>query len=194
VVQAEKSADKPGTSTDSSSLSCRVTNWRRAPTTGRPLLSTSTPLPYTKRKLESLHLVVSDVWCVSIWAPSPHIYKGEPLAICSRIDSNRHGGPTTCYHVHTERRWGPWAADTWSTDRHGRPTVIFTVVKAIFRVIFFESSRCCNFQENWLGRYERRYMHHLLERVLLKEMLVAEAFSLSISSRLPWDARSFSSR
>ena len=47
-------------------------------------------------------------------------------------------------------------------------------VKGIFQVALFR--RFCNFQENRLGWYERRCMHHLLERVLLGKQLCQRIF------------------
>ena len=79
-------ADKPGTSPDSSSLSCRGTIWRRAPLPA-PLLSTSTlKLPKTTltqvRTQEKSELLM--VWCVCVFhsLPRPLIYIGGSQGSC----------------------------------------------------------------------------------------------------------------
>ena len=63
------------------------------------------------------------VCVVFILNPSPCIYRREPPASCSRNEPNRHWGSTTPRHVSSERRWGPWAATTWSGDHSGRPAL-----------------------------------------------------------------------
>jgi hypothetical protein len=47
----------------------------------------------------------------------------------------------------------------------------FTEVKRIFRVILLRGREVCNLCENRLGWCERRYMHQLLERVLVGKRL-----------------------
>ena len=58
-----------------------------------------------------------------ILTPSPTIYRREPPAIHPGIEPNRHGGPTTLFHMCSKRRWGLWVAATWPADHHGQLAV-----------------------------------------------------------------------
>jgi hypothetical protein len=56
-------------------------------------------------------------------------------------------------------------------DRERWWSFAFTEVKRIFWVILLRGREVYNLYENRLGWCEQRYMHHLLERVLLGKML-----------------------
>ena len=55
-------------------------------------------------------------------------------------------------------------------------SLAFTKVKRVFQVILLRSRKFYNLSENGLKRCERRYMHHLLEWVLLGKRLLHRTF------------------